>query len=63
MADVLMILRVRTDQIAPEDDQGLHCLPFCLHLLDLSLYSKGTLITAIFLVSEFSGHFGSTDTL
>ena len=29
------------DQTAP--DQGLHCLPFCLHLLDASLYTKATL--------------------
>ena len=35
---------VDPDQAAPEQSgQGLHCLPFCLHLLDALLYDKITL--------------------
>ena len=29
-----------SDQTAP--DQGLHCLPICLHLLDSLLYGRAT---------------------
>ena len=34
---------VDLDQTAPSVDQGLHCLPFHLHLLDTLLYCKVTL--------------------
>ena len=48
------------DQTAPQSDQGLHCLPFCLHLLDTLLNGKSILvkfskITEIFWVSRFLG--------
>ena len=35
----LMVLSFQTDR----SRQGLHCLPFCLHLLDTLLYHKTTL--------------------
>ena len=35
---------VDPDQSAPrQSDQGLHCLPFCLHLLNALLYGRATL--------------------
>ena len=34
---------VEPDQTEEQSDQGLHCLPFRLHLLDALLYSKATL--------------------
>ena len=70
-----MILRFRTDRpgqtmqtqirllLQEQSDQGLHCLPFCLHLLHTLLSSKiprvklchsnFRVITANFWVSEF----------
>ena len=44
----VMILRFQTDRsVQTEDpdetaqsDHGLHCLPFCLHLLDSLFYGK-----------------------
>ena len=50
---------VDSDQTAPKEqsDRGLHCLPFCLHLLDALLIGKANfrLITANFSVSECLG--------
>ena len=34
---------VQTQIREEQSDQGLHCLPFCLHLLDALLYGKATL--------------------
>ena len=51
----LMILSFRIDRskqtvktqirllLEEQSDQGLHCLPFCLYLLDALFYSKTTL--------------------
>ena len=56
---------VDPDQTAPlgeeQSDQGLHCLPFRLHRLDLLLYgephnSNFTLSTKNFWVSEYLGN-------
>ena len=45
-----MILSFQTDRsgqtvqiLEEQSDQGLHCLPFCWHLLDAFLYGKATL--------------------
>ena len=48
------------DQTAPQSDQSLHCLPFCLQRLDALLNGKSILvkfliITEIFWVSRFLG--------
>ena len=49
-----MILSFRTDMseqtvqtqirllLEEQADQGLHCLPFCLHRLDILLYGRAT---------------------
>ena len=49
-----MILSFQTDRpgqtvqtqirllLEEQSDQGLHCLPFCLHLLDSLVYGKAT---------------------
>ena len=58
-----MIRSFLTDRPGEEQsDQGLHCLPFRLHLLDSLLYGRAALfkfriITAIFRVSEYLGDF------
>ena len=37
--------QVWANSVEPDEtDQGLHCLPLCLHLLDAYLYGKTTLI-------------------
>ena len=33
----------RGNGIEEQSDQGLHCLPFCLHLLEALFYTKATL--------------------
>ena len=70
LMSAVMILSFRTDRpgqtvqtqirllLEEQSDQGLHCLPFCLHLLDSLLYGRATcsnfrIITAIFQMSEF----------
>ena len=47
-----------------QSDQGLHCLPFCVHSLDALFCGKTTLfkfriITSIFRVSKFFYFYGS----
>ena len=41
--------RVKANSVGPEEqsDQSLHCLSFCLHLLDTLLYGKTTLFKLI----------------
>ena len=38
----LITLNFQTDR-SGQSDRGLHCLQFCLHLLDALLYGKATL--------------------
>ena len=52
--NIVMILSFRTDMpgqtvqtqirlvLEEQSDQGLHCLPFCLHRLDSLLYGRAT---------------------
>ena len=52
--NTVMILSFRTDRpgqtvqtqirllLEEQSDQGLHCLPFCLHCLDSLLYGRAT---------------------
>ena len=37
--------QVQAKNVDPDEqsDQGLHCLPFCLHLFDALLYGEATL--------------------
>ena len=42
LENTIMILSFRTDS-AEQSDQGLHCLLFRLHLLDVLLYGKAAL--------------------
>ena len=59
----VMLLNFRTDSPMQtvQTQIRLHCLPFCLHVLDSLLYERATLftnfgiITAIFRVSKYSG--------
>ena len=63
----LMILNFRTDRswqtvqfqirllLEEQSDQGLHCLPFQLHLLEALLYGKATLFKFKGDYSKFSG--------
>ena len=38
-----------------QSDQGLHCLPFCLHLLDILLYGKPACSNVWMITAFFSG--------
>ena len=46
---------VDPDQTEERSDQGLHCLPFLLHLLDSLLYYRATLFKFSDNYSNFSG--------
>ena len=43
--DFIVCHSVDTDQTAPQEqsDQGLHCLPYCLHLLNIFSLNKSSL--------------------
>ena len=62
-----MILSVQTDRrgqtvqtqirllLEEQSDQGLHCLPFCLHRLDSLLYGKSHIVQILEWLQQIFG--------